>query len=115
MKHRLQGANKHATIHDSMFTPYEDVLGITHDNGYSSILIPGAGIANFDAFESNPFESDKQRRERVVHGLLEKLDPSTISLKVQTIGDIDTAAPEVREKEKEEMFEAEIDILRKRD
>ena len=42
-----------------MFAPYEDVLGLVHDNGYSSILVPGAGVANFDAFESNPFESDK--------------------------------------------------------
>ena len=51
----------------------------------------------------------------MVHGLLEKLDPATISLKVTTIGDIDTAAPEVREKEQKDMIESEIDQMRKRD
>jgi U3 small nucleolar RNA-associated protein 7 len=39
------------------FIPYQDVMGIVHDNGYGSILVPGAGQANFDAFEANPFES----------------------------------------------------------
>ena len=103
MKHRLQGAHKHGSIYKSKFVPFEDVLGLVHDQGYSSILVPGAGVANFDAYEANPFESDKQRKERLVHGLLEKLDPATISLKINTIGDIDDAAPEVREQELKEV------------
>ena len=56
------------------------MLGLVHDNGYSSIVVPGAGTANFDALEANPFESKKQRQERTVHGLLQKLDPMSISL-----------------------------------
>ena len=59
MKHRLQGAAKHGSVYQTKFAPYEDVLGIVHDTGYSSILVPGAGVANFDAYEANPFESDK--------------------------------------------------------
>ena len=113
MKHKLQGASKHGSIYQTRFAPFEDVLGIVHDTGYSSILVPGAGVANFDAYEANPFESDKQRKERLVHGLLEKLDPVTISLKIQTIGDIDDAAPEVRQKEEKEIVESQIDKLRK--
>ena len=88
-----------------MFCPYEDVLGLVHDNGYSSIVAPGAGTANFDALEANPFESKKQRQERTVHGLLQKLDPMSISLQVDEIGNIDDAAPEVRAKEEKELDE----------
>lgn len=115
MKHRLQGANRQAVIQSCKFAPFEDVLGLVHDNGYSSILVPGSGIANFDAYEANPFETSKQRRERQIHGLLEKLDPQTISLKIDTIGDIDTAAPEVREQETKEMMEAQIEQMRKQE
>jgi len=111
MKHRLP---KHGhAINGVQFVPYEDVLGICHDQGYSSILVPGSGLANFDAYEANPFESSKQRREKLVHGLLEKLEPSTISLKVDTIGNIDEAAPEVRAKEEKEEADAAIQALRK--
>ena len=50
-----------------------------------------------------------------MHGLLEKLDPATISLKIKTIGDIDDAAPEVRAKEEKDAREADIDALRKQE
>lgn len=80
MKHRLSGQNKGSTIHSNQFIPFEDVVGLVHDKGYSSILVPGAGIANFDAYEANPFETSTQRKEKLVHGLLEKLDPATISI-----------------------------------
>ena len=102
MKHRLSGQNKGSTIHSNKFIPYEDVVGMVHDKGYSSILVPGAGVANYDAYEANPFETATQRKEKLVHGLLEKLDPATISIKVDTIGHIDDAAPEVIAKEEKE-------------
>ena len=51
----------------------------------------------------------------MIHGLLEKLDPATISLKTNQIGDIDDAAPEVRAKEEKEREEIGIDALRKQD
>ena len=115
MKHRLQGEAKRGSVHGLSFVPYEDVLGLVHDVGYSSIIVPGAGQANFDAFEANPFETSTQRKERVVHGLLQKLDPATISLKTDTIGHIDDAAPEVREKEIKEQRERSIEELRKKE
>ena len=46
-----------AGIRSVRFIPFEDVLGLTHDLGYSSIVIPGSGEPNFDAFEANPFET----------------------------------------------------------
>jgi U3 small nucleolar RNA-associated protein 7 len=62
------------------FCPFQDVLGISHNKGFESIIVPGAGEANFDTFEANPMESKDQRRERVVHTLLEKLNPNMIAL-----------------------------------
>ncbi|CAI9755718.1 unnamed protein product [Fraxinus pennsylvanica] len=70
------------------FRPYEDVLGIGHSMGWSSILIPGSREANFDSWVANPFETSKQRKEREVHSLLDKLPPETIMLNPTKIGSV---------------------------
>lgn len=57
MKHRL---NNGSQVSGLMFAPYEDVLGVGHSSGYSSLVIPGSGEANFDAYEANPFETKRQ-------------------------------------------------------
>jgi len=100
MNHKRPGD----VIEHVKFRPYEDILGVGHSAGFQSILIPGAGVANFDAFEANPFENSKQRREKEVHGLLEKLQPDMIVLNPSTIGTIDRATPE--ELQQERMAEA---------
>eukprot|EP00808_Paulinella_micropora_P006803 g63712.t1 len=68
------------TAEQVRFVPYEDVLGVGFTAGYKSLIIPGSGEPNFDSFEANPLETAKQRRERVVHQLLEKIKPELIGL-----------------------------------
>mmetsp|Transcript_41422 Transcript_41422/g.163118 ORF Transcript_41422/g.163118 Transcript_41422/m.163118 type:complete len:133 (-) Transcript_41422:791-1189(-) len=53
------------------------------------MIVPGAGVANFDSSLPNPFETSKQRRQREVRSLMEKLQPETISLDPTSIGGID--------------------------
>lgn len=64
--------------------------------------MPGSAEANYDAFEANPNETTKQRQEREVHQLLEKLQPDMIALDANLIGNIDVAPEALRAVEKAE-------------
>ena len=63
------------------FCPFEDVLGVGHNYGFSSLLVPGAGCPEPDFFSANPYETPKQMRSRPVQQLLDKLSPDTIQRK----------------------------------
>jgi len=89
------------------FRPYEDALAVGHGAGFGSILVPGAGMANFDSFEANPFETRKTRREREVHSLLEKLQPDSIMLDPNRIGQIDKKIVAQYQKEADEKKKVE--------
>lgn len=81
----------HRPLTSLRFCPYNDILTIGHSAGLSSILIPGSGEPNFDSSESDPFENKKQRREREVKSLLDKIQPDMIALDPDFVGSL---APE---------------------
>jgi U3 small nucleolar RNA-associated protein 7 len=96
----MQHTQAGSTVNCVKFVPYEDILGFGHQEGYSTMVVPGAGSA-YDALESNPFETTKQRREKEVRDLLDKLTPETIQLKRIDIGKIDENAETYEHKQRD--------------
>jgi U3 small nucleolar RNA-associated protein 7 len=81
------------------FCPFEDVLGIGHEQGFSSIIVPGSGEAHIDTFAANPYETKKQRREATVQKLLDKIQPSMIVLNPDTIGTVTSTSQEQHDRD----------------
>jgi U3 small nucleolar RNA-associated protein 7 len=108
----LSWGNAGQKIERLAFCPYEDILGVSHSTGFSSIIVPGAGEPNFDALEANPYETVKQRQEAEVKALLNKLQPETIALNPEFIGNLDVRSAEQRAREKD-LDTPPVDPLRK--
>ncbi|XP_004624300.1 WD repeat-containing protein 46 [Octodon degus] len=97
LTHRLAGP-----VHGLQFCPFEDVLGVGHSGGVSSILVPGAAEPNFDGLESNPYRSQKQRQEWEVKALLEKVPAELICLNPRALAEVDVISLEQQKKERVE-------------
>ncbi|XP_061591889.1 WD repeat-containing protein 46 [Cololabis saira] len=95
MAHRVRGAAW--GLH---FCPFEDVLGVGHGDGFTSMLIPGAGEPNFDGLDANPYRSAKQRQEWEVKALLEKVQPELITLDPTELGYVDNATFQQKHKDR---------------
>mmetsp|Transcript_37552 Transcript_37552/g.56161 ORF Transcript_37552/g.56161 Transcript_37552/m.56161 type:complete len:630 (-) Transcript_37552:306-2195(-) len=95
MRHEMPGCGPVETLR---FRPFEDVCGIGHQKGVSSIVIPGSGEANLDTTEYNinPYQDTRQRREGEVRALLDKLSPDMIALDPGTVGTVESSDPYLR-------------------
>jgi U3 small nucleolar RNA-associated protein 7 len=91
-----------STVSSLQFCPYDDILGVGHTMGFTSLIIPGSGEPNFDAREANPYQTTKQRQETEVRDLLDKLQPEMIALEPDFIGNMDRASKDTRRKEWDE-------------
>lgn len=87
------------SVHSLRFTPFEDLLGVGHSKGFTSLVVPGAGEANYDSLELDPFEGKRRRREREVHMLLDKLPMDLITLDQDVLGKIDRKVLYAKEEE----------------
>ncbi|XP_036990275.2 WD repeat-containing protein 46 [Artibeus jamaicensis] len=95
LTHRLSGH-----VHGLQFCPYEDVLGVGHTGGITSMLVPGAAEPNFDGLENNPYRSRKQRQEWEVKALLEKVPAELICLDPRALAEVDVISLEQEKKER---------------
>lgn len=87
-------------VHDIRFCPFDDVLGVGHSAGFTSLVIPGAGEPNFDSLEADPFEGKRRRREREVNSLLDKIPFDLITLDVDLVGKLDKEAVKAPDEDK---------------
>ncbi|WUR05063.1 WD40 repeat domain-containing protein [Vairimorpha necatrix] len=86
LKHREVGKN----ISSLQFKNYEDILTIGHSKGVSNIIVPGSGDPTYDTFEDSPFITTRQKQDREVNMLLDKIPHTLIgkdifSVKEKTI------------------------------
>lgn len=90
------------TITNMKFCNYEDVLGIGHQRGITSILVPASSEPKFDSYEWNPYQVKRQRREDEIKKILDKIPADLISLEPTDISyvHVPTLQEKIEEKKK---------------
>ena len=111
MKHHFK--NNKTKVKSLKYVNFEDFLGCGTNIGFSSIVIPGSGFANFDTFENNPYETKKQKRENEIKNLMEKIPYNMISLDPHKLNTIDPRSKKVIEKERIEMQKNKVEEILK--
>jgi U3 small nucleolar RNA-associated protein 7 len=114
MHHAMAGCSPVETLR---FRPFEDVCGIGHSKGISSIVIPGSGEPNLDTneYNTNPHTDKKQRQEAEVRALLDKLSPDMIALDPDAVGGVEASDPHSRyERLKDIQAEANAKVIAKK-
>ena len=99
LHHRLGPAGDNravAPVETVRFRPFEDVCGVGHAAGVSSMVVPGSGEPALDTAELNPLQDTKQRREAEVRSLLDKLSPDMIALDADAVGGMEASDPTTR-------------------
>ena len=109
MKHHFKD-NKTKTK-SLKFVNFEDFLGCGTNLGFSSIIIPGSGIANFDTFENNPYETKNQKKEKEIKNLLEKIPYNMINIDPYKLNNINIRSKKVIEKEKIEQEKEKVEKI----
>jgi len=84
MNHKLL----RGSLWEMAFYPYEDFLAIGHSDGVESMIVPGSGESNFDSHIFNPFKWNSCKKYQIKNQI-EKLNPDTIGLNPETIGEIE--------------------------
>ena len=93
LNHHVDGAGQ---LHGSRFVPYEDVLALGHGGGVSTLLVPGAGEANYDSWVADPYMRPKARQEAEVRALLDKIQPEMIVVDPDSVGRVAQVPHEVQ-------------------
>lgn len=82
------------------FRPYEDVCAVGSSDGLAGLICPGAGQANFDSLEGDPYETKAQTNEKEIRSLMDKLQPDSIMLDPGRLGKVEPQlARELQEEE----------------
>ena len=99
---QVRGLASSISVKAVKFRPLEDFLCISHSHGVSTIVVPGAGEANYDSYEANPFQNNRQSREGEIQGLMNKLSPDMIGIqdKEGGVGSLDKDQESLRAEHK---------------